>query len=120
MAYWAKESKGAFFTTGSVISGSEAVDIGLFNRAFPPEKLADAVTEYAAKLARVPPDLLALEKYAINRTEELRGFRQAMLQSVEINVTAHQTDAVHETNHRIKRDGLKATVEAFRRGEIGG
>ena len=122
--YWAwltgqKKAKEPFFNTGSVISGSEAVDIGLFNRAFPPEKLTNAVTEYAAKLVRVPRDLLALEKYAINRTEELHGFRQAMLQSVEINVTAHQPDAVHEMNHRIKQDGLKATVEAFHRVEIG-
>ena len=49
----------------------------------------------------------------------MRGFRQAMLQSVEVNVIAHHSDAVHEMNRRITRDGLRATIEAFQRGEIG-
>ena len=93
--------------------------IGLFNRAVPADELDDAVEEYAAKLARTPRDLLTLQKRAINRTQELRGFRQAMLQSVEVNVIAHHSDAVHEMNRRITRDGLRATIEAFQRGEIG-
>ena len=122
--YWAwligpKKAKELFFNTGSIISGTEAVRIGLFNRAVPADELDDAVEEYAAKLARTPRDLLTLQKRAINRTQELRGFRQAMLQSVEVNVIAHHSDAVHEMNRRITRDGLRATIEAFRRGEIG-
>ncbi len=122
--YWAwligpKKAKELFFNTGSIISGTEAVRIGLFNRAVPAGELDDAVEEYAAKLARTPRDLLTLQKRAINRTQELRGFRQAMLQSVEVNVIAHHSDAVHEMNRRITRDGLRATIEAFRRGEIG-
>ena len=122
--YWAwligpKKAKELFFNTGSIISGAEAVRIGLFNRAVPADELDDAVEEYAAKLARTPRDLLTLQKRAINRTQELRGFRQAMLQSVEVNVIAHHSDAVHEMNRRITRDGLRATIEAFRRGEIG-
>ena len=122
--YWAwligpKKAKELFFNTGSIISGAEAVRIGLFNRAVPAGELDDAVEEYAAKLARTPRDLLTLQKRAINRTQELRGFRQAMLQSVEVNVIAHHSDAVHEMNRRITRDGLRATIEAFQRGEIG-
>ena len=122
--YWAwligpKKAKELFFNTGSIISGTEAVRIGLFNRAVPADELGDAVEEYAAKLARTPRDLLTLQKRAINRTQELRGFRQAMLQSVEVNVIAHHSDAVHEMNRRITRDGLRATIEAFQRGEIG-
>ena len=122
--YWAwligpKKAKELFFNTGSIISGTEAVRIGLFNRAVPAGELDDAVEEYAAKLARTPRDLLTLQKRVINRTQELRGFRQAMLQSVEVNVIAHHSDAVHEMNRRITRDGLRATIEAFRRGEIG-
>ena len=122
--YWAwligpKKAKELFFNTGSIISGTEAVRIGLFNRAVPADELDDAVEEYVAKLARTPRDLLTLQKRAINRTQELRGFRQAMLQSVEVNVIAHHSDAVHEMNRRITRDGLRATIEAFQRGEIG-
>ena len=122
--YWAwligpKKAKELFFNSGSIISGTEAVRLGLFNRAVPAEQLDAAVAAYAAKLARVPRDLLALEKLAINRTQDLRGFRQAMLQAVEVNVTAHHSPAVQEMNRRIKADGLRATVEAFRRGEIG-
>lgn len=122
--YWTwligpKKAKELFFNTGSIISGTEAVRIGLFNRAVPADELDDAVDEYVAKLARTPRDVLTLQKRAINRTQELRGFRQAMLQSVEVNVTAHHSDAVHEMNRRITRDGLRATIKAFQRGEIG-
>lgn len=122
--YWAwligpKKAKELFFNTGSIISGTEAVRIGLFNRAFPADELDEAVEEYAQRLARTPRDILALQKRAINRTQDLRGFREAMLQSVDVNVTAHHSDAVHEMNRRITRDGLRATIEAFQRGEIG-
>lgn len=122
--YWAwligpKKAKELFFNTGSIISGTEAVRIGLFNRAFPADELDEAVEEYAQRLARTPRDILTLQKRAINRTQDLRGFREAMLQSVDVNVTAHHSDAVHEMNRRITRDGLRATIEAFQRGEIG-
>ncbi len=122
--YWAwligpKKTKELFFNTGSIISGTEAVRIGLFNRAFPADQLDEAVEEYVRRLARTPRDILTLQKRAINRTQDLRGFRQAMLQSVDVNVTAHHSDAVNEMNRRITRDGLRATIEAFQRGEIG-
>ena len=122
--YWAwligpKKTKELFFNTGSIINGTEAVRIGLFNRAFPADQLDEGVEEYVRRLARTPRDILTLQKRAINRTQDLRGFREAMLQSVDVNVTAHHSDAVHEMNRRITRDGLRATIEAFQRGEIG-
>ena len=122
--YWAwligpKKTKELFFNTGSIISGTEAVRIGLFNRAFPADQLDEGVAEYVQRLARTPRDILTLQKRAINRTQDLRGFREAMLQSVDVNVTAHHSDAVNEMNRRITRDGLRATIEAFQRGEIG-
>ena len=122
--FWAwlvgpKKAKELFFRSGSIVSGAEAVRIGLFNRALPPARLDAAVAEYAARVARTPRDLLALQKRAINRTQDLRGFREAMLQAAGTNVIAHHSDAVREVNRRIARDGLRAAVEAFRRGEIG-
>ena len=122
--YWAwligpKKTKELFFNTGSIINGTEAVRIGLFNRAFPADQLDEGVAEYVQRLARTPRDILTLQKRAINRTQDLRGFREAMLQSVDVNVTAHHSDAVNEMNRRITRDGLRATIEAFQRGEIG-
>ena len=114
-----KKAKELFFRSGSIVSGAEAVRIGLFNRALPPARLDAAVAEYAARVARTPRDLLALQKRAINRTQDLRGFREAMLQAAGTNVIAHHSDAVREVNRRIARDGLRAAAEAFRRGEIG-
>ncbi|MFN0092051.1 MAG: enoyl-CoA hydratase-related protein [Acidimicrobiales bacterium] len=114
-----KKAKEIFFPTGMTISGTEAVNLGLFNRAIPADRLDEAVAEYAQWVARTPKDILALQKQSINRTQELMGLREALLQGVEIDALAHVSPAVKEINRFIAKNGLREALRAFKAGELG-
>lgn len=53
--------------TGRKVKSAEAVAIGLVTRVVPDDELADAVKEYAAKLASLPPLAIGLTKRAMNK-----------------------------------------------------
>ena len=109
----AKRAKEFFFPVGSMISGAEAAEIGLFNRAIPAAKLDDFVDEYLERVALTPKEILILQKKAINRTQEVQGFREAMMSGVEIDAIAHFTEPVLQTNQSIRERGLRATLDDF-------
>jgi enoyl-CoA hydratase len=122
-SFWAwfvgpKKAKEVFFETGAVISAAEAVAMGLFNRVVPAADLEEEVRAYARAVARQPKDLLALQKLAINRTQEAQGFRQALLQGAEIDAIAHVSPSVRAVNRHIAENGLKESLAAFRRGDL--
>jgi enoyl-CoA hydratase len=122
-SFWAwfvgpKKAKEVFFETGATISAEEAVAMGLFNRVVPAAELDTHVAEYARAVARQPKDLLALQKLAINRTQEAQGFRQALLQGAEVDAIAHASPAVRTVNRHIAEFGLKESLAAFRRGDL--
>ena len=121
--FWAwfvgpKKAKEIIMPVGMMISGREATDIGLFNQAVPAEDLDAHVQAYLQNLVRCPREVLALHKQAINRTQEIQGFREAMLQGVEVDTIAHYSPPVLAINQRIREKGLKATLAAWRAGEI--
>jgi enoyl-CoA hydratase len=122
-AVWAqlvgpKKAKEIFFVTGTTISGAEAARIGLFNRAVPGSQLDDEVAAYVAAVARTPKDILALQKQSINRSQELPGLHQGILQGVEIDAIAHTSRSVREINRAIADRGLRETLRAFQAGEL--
>jgi len=122
-SFWAwfvgpKKAKEVFFETGATISAQEAVAMGLFNRVVPAAALDEEVMSYAKAVARQPKDLLALQKLAINRTQEAQGFRQALLQGAEVDAIAHASPSVKAVNRHIGENGLKDALAAFRRGDL--
>ena len=120
-AFWAslvgpKKAKEIFFPTGTMITGAEAVELGLFNRAYPADQLDAEVVR--GRVARTPKDILALQKQSINRVPEAAGFRDALLQGVEIDAIAHTSPSVKTINRHIRDHGLRATLEAFQSGSL--
>ncbi len=113
-----KKAKEMFFPTGEMISGAEAAEWGLFNRAVAADALDDAVAAYAAKVSRTPKEILALQKQSANRIQEIQGFREALLQSVEIDAIAHASPPVKAINKHIRENGLHSALKAFNAGEI--
>ena len=69
-------------------------------------------------MARTPKDIIALQKQSINRTQELAGFREGLLQGVEIDAIAHLAPAVRTINRFIAERGLREALRAFQAGEL--
>ncbi len=109
----AKRAKEFFFPVGSMISGREAAELGLFNRAVPANELDEAVASYAERVAKTPKEILALQKQAINKTQEVQGFREALMQSIEVDAIAHFSPPVLEMNRRIRENGLKSALQQW-------
>jgi len=107
-----------FFPTGDMISGAEAAAWGLFNRALPAAELDAFVADYAARVARTPKEILALQKQSTNRVQEIQGFREAMLQAVEVDAVAHASKPVRAINAYVREHGLREALRAFQAGEI--
>lgn len=70
--------------TGDAMTGAEAVQAGAANRAFPAQELDAEVLAVAERIAKVPLDLLALNKRAAHRAMEAMGIRAGMRATADI------------------------------------
>jgi enoyl-CoA hydratase len=70
--------------TGDSISGIDAARLGWANRAFPADELEAAVLEVAARIAKVPPDLVQLNKRTVHRAMDVMGLRAAIRSGTEL------------------------------------
>jgi enoyl-CoA hydratase len=70
--------------TGDAMSGIEAVAAGAANRAFPADELDAAVLAVAERVAKVPPELLALNKRAAHRAMDVMGIRNSIRATADI------------------------------------
>ena len=70
--------------TGDAMSGVEAVERGFANRPIPAAELDDAVLAIAERIAKVPLDLLALNKRSAHRAMEAMGIRAGMRATADI------------------------------------
>jgi len=101
------------FQIGKRIGGREAVEMGFFNHAFPREELEAETRRVAARIARVPSDLLRIKKAANNQVLDSLGFKEAVRRGAVWNAVAHNTRAAEEGRARLKADGLKETVHYY-------
>src|SRR5258706_3879729 len=70
--------------TGDSLSGVEAVAAGYANRAFPADQLEDEVLQVAERVARIPGDLLALNKRTGHPAPEAMGMRAGVRPGTEL------------------------------------
>lgn len=71
--------------TGDSMSGADAVAAGFANRAFPADRLDGEVLAVAARVAKVPPDLQALNKRVVHRAMEAMGMRDGLRATADLN-----------------------------------
>ena len=77
--------------TGDSISGIEAARQGWANRAFPAEELDERVLEMASRIAKLPPDIVQINKRAVHRGMEVMGLRAAIRSGTELcTLATHQ------------------------------
>ena len=92
--------------TGDSISGAEAAESGLANRAFPPEELEARVLELAERIAKIPSDLQQLNKRSVHRAMDVMGARAAIRAGSEL-----QALATHQPSVRKLLENLAANMK---------
>ncbi len=101
------------FLPGSQISGKEAEAMGFVTRTFPAEKLEEETYSYARRVAKVPAQKLQLEKLAINRAMDLRGFRVSVLSGAEYDAIFHFGPGNDEIKKVREERGLRGAIQWY-------
>ena len=77
--------------TGDSLSGIEAVEKGWANRAFPADQLEAKTLEQAERIAKLPSDIVQLNKRQVHRGMDIMGLRTAIRQGTEVcTLATHQ------------------------------
>ncbi|HVA74780.1 MAG TPA: enoyl-CoA hydratase-related protein [Acidimicrobiales bacterium] len=70
--------------TGDSMSGTEAVEYGWANAAFPVDELDEKVLAVASKIAKIPPDVVQINKRVVHRQMEVMGLRTGIRIGTEL------------------------------------
>jgi len=108
----ARRAKELILTGDDKLDAVEAERIGLVNRVVPRDRLEEATMLLARELAVVDPVAMSLTKRAINRSWEIAGFRQALLEGVEIgaDIESAQVPERAEFERIAAEKGLKEAL----------
>ena len=96
--------------TGDSISGTEAVELGWANRAFPAEKLEDEVLKVAERITLVPADMVQLNKRVVHRGMEVMGLRTAIRAGTELCALGTKQETMYKFIAEM-REGLTAALQ---------
>jgi len=95
------------------ITGKEAADLGLINKAVPMERLDEEVDRWARASALVPNDLIALSKESINGIDDIAGYGSQLRNHYDMHIALQFVRfRPEETNlYRTRREkGLKGFI----------
>jgi enoyl-CoA hydratase len=110
----ARKAKEYSLLPATRITGREAAEAGWANRAVPHADLESVVHDAAARMARVPAQLLRLKKDAINSVYDRMGFRETLRAAASWNALGHTIPEIGEVADKMRADGLKALQEFYR------
>jgi enoyl-CoA hydratase len=112
-----KQAKYLLLTGEDRVSAAEAQSLGVVNRVVPAAALMDEALALARRIAANDALAVRMTKQAINRSLDIGGMRQAMLNALEIDIRVETSETAEsrEFNEILKRDGAKAAI-AWRAG----
>jgi enoyl-CoA hydratase len=110
----ARRAKEFAFLPGNSIDGKTAAAWGWANASVPGANLIACVEDLAARMALVPPGVLAMKKRSINRAMEAAGSVQSLSALPESDAILHLEPQVQEIRRDLREKGLKETVSAFK------
>jgi enoyl-CoA hydratase len=103
--------------TGDSISGEEAVALGWANRAFPADELDAAVVQVAERVAKIPTDIVQINKRVVHRGMEAMGLRTAIRAGTELCALGTRQATLLEFTTAMRQgrltDALQARDEPF-------
>jgi len=98
--------------TGDSISGTEAVRLGWANRAFPAAELDAAVLAVAERIAKLPPDIVQLNKRTVHRAMDHMGLRQSIRAGTDICALGIHQESFEVFLGEMRSKGLTAALQA--------
>jgi enoyl-CoA hydratase len=107
-----KRAKYLLLSGDDRVTAADALDMGLVNRVVAKGRALDETLEIARRIAANDTHAVKLTKLAINRSLDVAGMRQALLQALELNVLIETSETAEsrEFNTILKRDGAKAAI----------
>ena len=107
-----KAAKELLLTGDDRVTAGRAHALGLVNRVVAAERLMEETVALATSIAANDQLAVALTRQAINRSMDIMGMRQAMLQALELDVLVETTETPEsrEFNEVLRRDGVKAAL----------
>lgn len=113
-----KQAKFLLLTGEDRVSATDAQSLGLVNRVVPAATLMDEALALARRIAANDAFAVRMTKQAINRSLDIGGMRQAMLNALEIDIAVETSETAEsrEFNEILRRDGAKAAI-AWRAGK---
>ena len=108
----ARRAKELIMTGHDRLDALEAHRIGLVNRVVPRHDLEAETMRLAKELAVVDPAVMTLTKRAINRSWEAAGFRQALIEGIELGAEIETARAPErqEFDRIAAEEGLKEAL----------
>ena len=104
--------------TGKPLSGREAADVGLINRAVPFERLEETVRQTARQLASIPLSQLAAMKLVVNHAYETMGLNATQILGPILDGLMRNTPDAIDFIRQAEREGVRSVV-ARRDGPFG-
>lgn len=98
--------------TGKPLSGREAADVGLINRAVPFAQLEDTVRETARQLASIPLSQLSAMKLVVNHAYENMGLASTQTLGPILDGLMRNTPEAKAFIDKAGREGVRAVIEA--------
>jgi enoyl-CoA hydratase len=105
------------YVKGTRLTAERALEWGLANYVFDDATFLADVQELGAGIARVPVEVLELEKLALTRFEDAQGWHSTIAHLGDIDALAHTSPAVEALTKRIAQNGLRAVTAEFEAGQ---
>ena len=96
--------------TGDTLSGTEAAEIGMINKAVPADKLEEEVLQLADRIANQTADSLAVHKEAMNRWYQGMGMEASIMAAADYDLMYYFSGSAKAFNDKVREVGMK---EAF-------
>ena len=112
-----KKTKELFFT-GGYVTGTEAAELGMINRAVPYERLDEETEALARRVAMAPAELLHSIKQGVNRWYEIMGLDTMVRSTAEWDGLGSQNPKIAEWARIVESEGVRAALD-WRDGPYG-
>jgi enoyl-CoA hydratase len=98
--------------TGDNMTGTEAAELGLVNKAVPRDEVDAVARAYAARVANVPLDAIYSHKECTNRWFEATGMAAAMAAANDLDAMGIASPSMDDFNKIWREGGVRPAVRA--------